>query len=140
VGIICARSSPLAELSGIRPSAVPMNRLLGYRAADFPEYHAWVASVLRVSKTRVNIGQECDGVLSLIAAVEAGDAPAVVGGFTTAIAGERVRYVPFVSRPSFMDVGLLYRKGEIAENVKRLIAASLDFREYQNAAELTKIP
>jgi hypothetical protein len=87
-----------------------MDKLIGYRAADFPEYHQWVASVLGVSKKRVTISQECDGVLSVIAAVEAGKAPAVVGEFTTAVAGDRVRYVPFVSKASFMQVGLLCRK------------------------------
>jgi DNA-binding transcriptional LysR family regulator len=128
VGIICAKSSPLAQFSVIRPSAVPMNKLVGYRAMDFPEYHQWVAGVLGVSKTRVTISQECDGVLSVIAAVEAGCAPAVVGEFTTAVAGDRVRYIPF-SKSSFMDVGLLYRKNETAENVNNLIASSLDFKE-----------
>ena len=128
VGIICAKSSPLAQFSVIRPSAVPMNKLVGYRAMDFPEYHQWVAKVLGVRKTRVTISQECDGVLSVIAAVEAGCAPAVVGEFTTAVAGDRVRYIPF-SKSSFMDVGLLYRKNETAENVNNLIASSLDFKE-----------
>jgi DNA-binding transcriptional LysR family regulator len=59
VGIICARSSPLAQLSVIRPSEVPMNKLIGYQAAEFSEYHQWVAKVLGVSKTRVTISQEC---------------------------------------------------------------------------------
>jgi LysR family transcriptional regulator, benzoate and cis,cis-muconate-responsive activator of ben and cat genes len=129
VGIICAKSSSLAQFSVIRPSAIPRNKLVGYRAADFPEYHPWVEKVLGVSKTRVTIIQECDGVLSVIAAVEAGHAPAVVGEFTTAVAGDRVRYIPFVSKASFMDVGLLYRKSETAEIVKKLIVASLDFKE-----------
>jgi LysR family transcriptional regulator, benzoate and cis,cis-muconate-responsive activator of ben and cat genes len=130
VGIICARSSPLALLSVIRPSEVPMNKLIGYRAAEFPEYHQWVAKVLGVNKTRVTISQECDGVLSVIAAVEAGHAPAVVGEFTTAVAGDRVRFIPFASKASYMDVGLLYRKSENAENVKKLIASSLDFKQF----------
>jgi LysR family transcriptional regulator, benzoate and cis,cis-muconate-responsive activator of ben and cat genes len=81
VGIICARSSRLAQFSVIRPSAVPMDKLIGYRAAEFPEYHQWVAKVLGVSKTDVTISQECDGVLSVIAAVEGGHAPAVVAVF-----------------------------------------------------------
>jgi LysR family transcriptional regulator, benzoate and cis,cis-muconate-responsive activator of ben and cat genes len=129
VGIICAKSCPLAQLSGIRPSAVSIGDLIGYRAAEFPEYHQWVAKVLGVSKRRVIISQECDGVLSIIAAVESGHAPAVVGEFTTAIAGDRVCYIPFVSKASFMDVGLLYRKSDTAENVKKLIAASSHLKE-----------
>ena len=128
VGIICSKSCPLADMSAIRPSAVAPDNLVGYRATEFPEYQPWVAKVLGVSKNRVVISQECDGVLSLVAAVESGHAPAVVGEFTTTIAGDRIRYVPFVSKPSFMDVGLLYRKGETAENVKKLIASSLAFK------------
>jgi DNA-binding transcriptional LysR family regulator len=128
VGIICANASSFADLPVIRPSSVPTNKLVGYRATDFPEYHQWVAKVLGVSKTRVVITQECDGVMSVIAAVESGHAPAVVGEFTTAVAGDRVRYVPFVSKASYMDVGLLYRKSENAANVKKLIASSLDFK------------
>jgi DNA-binding transcriptional LysR family regulator len=129
VGIIAAKTSPLAQSSSIRPSAVPMQDLVGYRAADYPEYHQWVAKVLGVNKNRVNITRECDGVLSVIAAVECGQAPAVVGEFTSAIAGDRVRHTPFVSNPSFMDVGLLYSKSEAADNVKTLVTASLDFKE-----------
>jgi DNA-binding transcriptional LysR family regulator len=129
VGIVCAPSSPLARFNTIRPSAVPKANLVGYRAAEFPEYQQWVAGVLGVSKARVIITQECDGVLSLIAAVESGTAPAVVAEFITAIAGNRVRFIPFVSKPSFMEVGLLYRKGETAQNVKKLIASSLEFKE-----------
>jgi DNA-binding transcriptional LysR family regulator len=128
VGIICANASSFANLSVIRPSLVPANKLVGYRATDFPEYHQWVANVLGVSKTRVAITQECDGVMSVIAAVESGHAPAVVGEFTTAVAGDRVRYIPFVSKASYMDVGLLYRKSENAANMKKLIASSLDFK------------
>jgi LysR family transcriptional regulator, benzoate and cis,cis-muconate-responsive activator of ben and cat genes len=129
VGIICAKSCPFAQLSVIRPSAVPTDNLVGYRATEFPEYHPWVAKVLGVSRNRVVISQECDGVLSLVAAVESGHSPAVVGEFTTAIAGDRICYIPFVSKPSFMDVGLLHRKDETGENVKKLIASSLAFKE-----------
>jgi LysR family transcriptional regulator, benzoate and cis,cis-muconate-responsive activator of ben and cat genes len=130
VGIICADFSSLADLSVIRPSSVPTDNLVGYRAADFPEYHQWVATVLGISKTRVTISQECDGVMSVIAAVESGHAPAVVGEFTTAVAGNRVRFVPFASKASYMEVGLLYVKSENAQNVKKLIASSLDFKQF----------
>jgi DNA-binding transcriptional LysR family regulator len=126
VGIICSKSSPLANLDVIRPSAVPLDRLVGYRSSDFPEYHPWVAGVLGVRKNRVNIRQSCDGVLSLIAAVESGIGPAVVGEFTKIVAGQRVHYVPFVSKASFMDVGLLFPKRNITENLQKLITASVE--------------
>jgi hypothetical protein len=63
VGIICANSSHFADLAAIRPALVPSNKLVGYRAKDYPEYHQ------------------------------------------------------------------LFRRSENAENVRKLIAASLDFRK-----------
>jgi DNA-binding transcriptional LysR family regulator len=135
VGIICANSSPLAQFDKIRPSAVPIDNLVGYCAKDFPEYHQWVAKVLGVRKSRVAITQECDGVMSAIAAVESGHGPAVVGEFTAAVGGNRVRFVPFTGKPSFMDVGLLYRENENRHNVMKLIAAGLNFTEMEVLAD-----
>ena len=55
-----------------------------YRAKEFPEYHQWVSKILRVSKGRLIISQECADVLSIVAAVESGRGAAVVGEFITA--------------------------------------------------------
>jgi hypothetical protein len=49
---------------------------------------------------------------------KSGQASAVVGEFTTAVAGDRVRFIPFASKASYMDAGLLDKKSENGENVK----------------------
>jgi DNA-binding transcriptional LysR family regulator len=123
VGIICSNSNPLARQPAVRPSLVAMSELVVYRAREFPEYHQWVSHILRVSQGRLKIIQECADALSLIAAVESGRGAAVVGEFITAIAGDRVRFVPFVSGAHFLEVGLLYRQGRVGENVRKLVAA-----------------
>ena len=110
VGIICSNSSPLAQQSAVRPSVVAMSELVVYRAREFPEYHQWVSKILRVSKGRLMVIQECADVLSVVAAVEIGRGVAVVGEFITAVSGDRVRFVPFVSEAHFQEVGLLYRQ------------------------------
>jgi DNA-binding transcriptional LysR family regulator len=125
VGIICSNSNPLARQTAVRPSVIAMSELVVYRAREFPEYHQWVSKILRVSKDRLKIIQECADVLSVVAAVESGRGAAVVGEFITAVAGDRVRFVPFVSGAHFQDVGLLYRRSEVGENIKKLVAASL---------------
>jgi len=125
MGIICSSSSPLARQSAVRPSVVARSELVVYRAREFPEYLHWVSKVLRVSKSRLMIIQECDDALSVVAAVESGRGVAVVGDFITAVAGNRVRFVPFVSNPHFLEVGLLYPQRGFGENIKKLVAASL---------------
>ena len=67
--------------------------------------------------------QECDDVLSLVAAVESGRGLAVVGDFITAVVGDYVRFVPFTSGAHSLEVGLLYRQGRVGENVQKLVVA-----------------
>src|SRR5215471_13685148 len=114
-GIICAAESPLAGLCTVRPSMVPTNKLLVYRAKDFPEYHKWIADILGVSLGRLIALQECDDVLAVIAAVESGRGLAIVGEFITAVSGNRVRFVFFASKAHFLEVGLLYRQSGLSE-------------------------
>ena len=125
VGIICSNSSPLSRLSAVRPSVVARSALVVYRAREFPEYHRWVSKILRLSRGRLRIIQECADVLSVVAAVESGRGVAVVGEFITAVVGDRVRFVPFVSDAHFLEVGLLYPQRGFGKNIEKLVAASL---------------
>jgi DNA-binding transcriptional LysR family regulator len=73
--------------------------------------------------------QECADVLSVVATVESGRGVAVVGEFITAVAGDRVRFVPFASGAHFQEVGLLYRQSGLDENIRKLVAASLAVKQ-----------
>ena len=128
-GIICSASSSFARQRAVRPSEVAASKLVVYRAKEFPEYHGWVSKVLGVSKARLVISEECSDVMSLVAAVQAGRGVAVVGDFITALAGDRVRFVPFISGAHFLEVGLLYRKSGLGENIGKFIAASMAGRQ-----------
>jgi LysR family transcriptional regulator, benzoate and cis,cis-muconate-responsive activator of ben and cat genes len=125
VGIICSNSNPLAQQPNVCPSVVAMSELVVYRAREFPEYHRWVSKILGVSKGRLIIIQECTDALSVVATVESGRGVAVAGEFITAVAGDRVRFVPFVSEAHFQEVGLLYRQSGPGENIRKLVTASL---------------
>jgi len=123
VGIVCSPESPFASTETVRPSSVTRQELIVYRAKDFPEYHKWIAGILGVSIGTLVTTQECDDVLGVIAAVESGRGVAIVGEFITAVAGNRVRFIPFSSKAHFLEVGVLYRPNGLSENTKKLIAA-----------------
>jgi LysR family transcriptional regulator, benzoate and cis,cis-muconate-responsive activator of ben and cat genes len=122
-GVICSADSPLARLSRVRPSMVAKNELIVYRAKDFPEYRKWIAEILGIGLGRLIVVHECDDVLGVIAAVESRRGLAIVGEFITPVTGNRVRFVPFASKPHFLEVGLLYRPSGLSENTKKLIVA-----------------
>lgn len=123
VGIICSLKSPFAGADTVRPSAMATQKLIVYRAKDFPEYHTWIAGILGVSAGTLIVAQECDDVLGVVAAVESGRGVAIVGEFITAVSGNRVRFIPFASKAHFLEVGFLYRPNGLSENTKKLIAA-----------------
>jgi LysR family transcriptional regulator, benzoate and cis,cis-muconate-responsive activator of ben and cat genes len=127
VGIICSLESPLAWLSTVQPSMVAENELVVYRAKDFLEYHKWIAGILGVSPGGLIAVQECDDVLGEIAAVESGRGFAIVGEFITAVARDRVRFVPFAAEDHFLEVGILYRRNGLTGNTKKLIEACTAF-------------
>src|SRR5258708_35400643 len=120
VGIICSNSSPLARQPAVRPSVVAKRELVVYRAREFPEYHQWVSKILRVSKGRLMIIQECADVLNVVAAVESWRGEAVVRGVVSPLAGGGVCFVAFVFRGHFLEVGFLSRQSGVWEDIRKL--------------------
>lgn len=125
VGIICPAKSNFARADTVRPSTVASQELIVYRAKNFPEYHKWIAGILGINVGDLILAQECEDVLGVIAAVESGRGVAIVGEFITAVAGNRVRFVPFASKSHFLEVGFLYRQNGLSQNIKELIAACI---------------
>src|SRR5262249_9071826 len=107
----------------IQPKALVGVPLVGYQIEDFPEYYEIVSGVLGVSAGRLKVRQQCDGAVSLVAAVESGRAPAVVGEFILGIAGNRVRFIPYSSGTPRVQVGILYRHNGLSERAKVFIEA-----------------
>jgi hypothetical protein len=95
LGIICSDSSPWSKHKSLSPKALVGVPLVGYQIEDFPEYYEIISKVIGVKVGRLKVRQECEGAVSLVAAVESGPAPAVVGEFILGIAGNRVRACNF---------------------------------------------
>jgi LysR family transcriptional regulator, benzoate and cis,cis-muconate-responsive activator of ben and cat genes len=123
LGIICSESSPWSQHKSLPPKVLVGVSLVGYQTEDFPEYYQIVSEVLGVTAGRLKVRQQCDGAVSLVAAVESGRAPAVVGEFILAIAGSRVRFIPFSGGTPDAKVGILYRYSGLSERAKVFVEA-----------------
>lgn len=123
LGIICSESSPWSKHKSLSPKALIGVSLVGYQMEDFPEYYEIISKVIGVTAGRLKVRQQCDGAVSLVAAVESGRAPAVVGEFILGIAGNRVRFVPFSDGASHAQVGILYRRSSLSDRAKLFIEA-----------------
>jgi LysR family transcriptional regulator, benzoate and cis,cis-muconate-responsive activator of ben and cat genes len=123
LGIICSDSSLWSKHKSLSPKALVGVPLVGYQIEDFPEYYEIISKVIGVTVGRVKVRQQCDGAVSLVAAVESGRAPAVVGEFIQGIAGNRVRFIPFSDGTPRVQVGILYRFSSLSEKAKIFIEA-----------------
>jgi LysR family transcriptional regulator, benzoate and cis,cis-muconate-responsive activator of ben and cat genes len=123
MGIICSESSPWSKHKSLPPKALVGVSLVGYQIEDFPEYYQIVSKLLGVTAGRLKVRQQCDGAVSLVAAVESGRAPAVVGEFILGIAGSRVKFIPFSGGMPHVQVGILYRHSGFSERAKVFVDA-----------------
>jgi LysR family transcriptional regulator, benzoate and cis,cis-muconate-responsive activator of ben and cat genes len=123
LGIICSELSTWCKHKSLPPKALIGASLVGYQIEDFPEYYEIISKVIGVKVGRLKVRQQCDGAVSLVAAVESGRAPAVVGEFILGIAGNRVRFIPFSGGASRAQVGILYRQSGLSERAKVFLEA-----------------
>jgi DNA-binding transcriptional LysR family regulator len=128
-GIICSLGSEWGKHHWLSPRALAGVSLVGYQKEDFPEYYQIISKAMGIPAAQLKVRQQCDGAVSLVAAVESGRAPAVVGEFIMGIAGNRVKFVPFTAGTLRVPVGILYRHGGLSERAKVFVEACRGVRE-----------
>ena len=91
---------PLAKKRTVTLAEIRLHKLMIFSSDDFPEYKEWIEHLLKgldPCKT-----EEYDGVVGLIAAVEAGRGVALVASSISCLAGPRLRLLPI--RPPLEEV------------------------------------
>jgi DNA-binding transcriptional LysR family regulator len=102
---------PLARRRRVGLEEIASERLIVYCAAEYPEYHSWLARLFAPLHRSPRIAEEHDSVTSLIAAVEAGRGIALVQQGFDCLAGPRLKVRLLNPGPPPFVVGVAYRKG-----------------------------
>jgi len=100
-----------ANRRSVRTTEVLSESLVAFSRKEYADYHGWLRRSLGVAGRKLRVGEECDGVLSLIAAVEADRGLAVSAECVMSVAGSRVVFVPLKPAPPLLDVGVCYLAG-----------------------------
>lgn len=119
VCVAMAHDHPLAGRGPVTLAELEGQPWVVFRTADYPEYHAWMRGIVAAGGGRVEIGEEHDGVFSLIAAVESGRGVALVSERLEGMSGRRLAIVPLAPPPPPLLVGLASRPGPLAPMVER---------------------
>jgi DNA-binding transcriptional LysR family regulator len=110
VCVAVPRAHPLARNRQVGLQHLAAEPLIAYTLADYPEYRAWLSSLLAPLQRPPRIAEEHDSATSLIASVEAGRGIALVQEGFEHLAGRRLKILPLTPAPPPFVVGLAYRK------------------------------
>jgi len=106
-GLLVPAGHPLAKRRRFRPEDLLSLPLAVYTRAEYLDYHDWLRAIFGSSFRKLRVVEECDGALSLIAAVDARQIFAVSAASIRALAGRRAVFVQLVPAPPIC-VGIRY--------------------------------
>lgn len=106
VGVAVPMGHPLTRKKWASLAELPGQPLVAYNRKEYPDYHEWLAVLFGPNARKLKVAAECDGALSLVAAVESGRGLAISSEAIMDIAGTRLRFVPFQPAPPPLHVAL----------------------------------
>lgn len=109
VGVIVPPGHPFTSKDAVTPAEVTTQPLVTYSRKEYGDYHGWISEVLGVSSKKLRLEEECDGALSLIAAVEGGRGVAVSAESIMCLTGPRLAFVPLSPSPVELVVAIACR-------------------------------
>ncbi|MEN3940329.1 LysR substrate-binding domain-containing protein [Prosthecobacter sp. SYSU 5D2] len=106
------RQHPLQAKKILSPQDLHEQRLVVYNQRDYPDYWAFIGAWFKEHRINARIASECDGVTSLISAVEAGIGIALVVERIACLIPERIVLKPLSPQPQpiHIAVGVLDRQ------------------------------
>jgi DNA-binding transcriptional LysR family regulator len=126
---------PLAATRRITLARLASERLVGYTQKDYPEYHQWIAELLKGARAKGSasrsplFAEEYDSATSLIAAVEAGRGVAVVPESLACFAGPRVTLRPLTPSPEPIEVGVAHLDDTLTPHATRFVEVLLEAQQ-----------
>jgi len=122
--IAVAPTHPFAKFKSVALAQLATEPLVGYRRADYPDYHEHLENLFAPTGRTPPVAEEHDGITSIIAAVETGRGYALVPEPVVCMAGPRVRVIPLKPAGDELPVGAIWRKDADAEIVRSFVAAA----------------
>jgi len=109
--VAMSRQHPLLGKKVLEPQDLNEQRLVVYSQKEYPDYWAAIGGWFRQQKINARIASECDGITSLISAVDAGLGIALVVEHTACLIPERVVLKPLKPQPEPLNIaaGMLDR-------------------------------
>jgi DNA-binding transcriptional LysR family regulator len=111
----------LARRRVVRLAELTREPLIAYSRKEYPEYHEFLAEIFATIRSKPLIGEECEGLTSLVAAVEAGGGVAFVPKSLVCVVGPRLKLIPITPAPKPLVIGAAWPERGLAPAAERFL-------------------
>lgn len=111
--VAVAPNHPFTRRRTVSLQEVVKEPIVAYSRKEFPDFHEMLRRITGRLAKKLRFSEECDGVMSLIVALESGKGVALIASSLENAAGKRLRYIPLEAAPEPACVGIAYRKGQL---------------------------
>jgi len=124
--VAVAPNHPLAKSKSLTLAQLAGEPLIGYRRADYPDYHEHLGRIFAPAGGAPRVAEEHDGIASIIAAVEAGRGYALVPDSFECMVGPRLKIIPLNPRGELIPVGAIWKKGPASPAAEAFVEAAAE--------------
>lgn len=115
----------LAEKAALAPKDLDDQKVVVYNQKEYPDYWASIAGWFKEQGINARIASECDGVHSLISAVEAGLGIALVAERIACLLPERILLKPLKPQPKPVCIAVGFQEKQRADAVLAVFVEEL---------------
>jgi len=127
-----APSHPFARRRTVKLAELVREQLIAYSRKEYPEYHESLGELFATIHSKPQIAEECEGISSLAAAVEAGAGVALVPESVACIIGPRVKLIPIAPAPKPLVIGAAWPARKLSHAAQQFLksatAAALELK------------
>ena len=105
---------PFAQRRSVSLADASKEPFVGLTREDFPDYHAYLATVFAPVKNKPRVIEEHDSVASLVSAIEAGTGVSMLVDAIAQNLGTGVKLVRLTPEPKPFSFGIVTRKGRLS--------------------------
>jgi len=102
--------------------------LIAYSRGDYPEYHESLAALFATLRSKPTIVEECEGISSLVAAVEAGGGVALVAESVACLIGSRLKLIHISPAPKPLVIGAAWPERGLVPAAERFLKCARETR------------
>lgn len=104
-----------AKRKSVKSGSLKDEEIAVFSKSEYPDYHDLLERIFKDTKKIPKLGEESDGMASLISSVEVGNLVAIVTDSISCVAGERLKLVSLDPEPDPLCIGIAWKDGKLGD-------------------------